>query len=338
MMTSVTTAPTRPREHGRSWRVGLIDRWAAAWNHALAVYYRAKGGWFLTPRLGRAGMALVWGLFLAGTGLGVAAYPGATEVQCDWFTCHYRLLERMGGSPFEGFNHALGTFFLALTCAIVPAMLALALLWTFVQGLRGQLRTAPRGATLANTWHNGVIAMLVITPLGPEGLVRIRFLTRVYILWRHRALIATVLGVIAAVIVSQHVLRPIFWWLGPWLHWAMQLILVGLWCLVAAVWLVNLAAFATLQEVTFSPHRSAVGPNWRLVSVIMIVAMVITPVIVSRLYFSSFDRLSYHDENTLSVVSAPLILLALGPVFTALNYLAAQAVFQLRARHLPFGG
>ena len=308
----------------------ILASWRVSWDHALARYYRARPRWTLTPRLGALGVGLVWGLGLSGTALGVALYPEATHVTCDWFSCHYPLLER--STPFEVVSQ-----FLTWVLMFVPCLIMLGAFGLAVRALvRGQRRGGPRGPLIATAWHNGVIQLLTITPLGPQGLVRVRFLARLYGLWQQRALIAMLLGVVATYFLSLHILYPIFWWLGPWRQWAVQIGLVLLWSGAVAVWGVTLAAYATLNEVTYNPKPGGLTPNWSSVSMLVLIGMVLTPIVVAIVNFQLWGALSYHDANTLAVVSAPVILILVGLVYAVINYRLAGWIFRLRLRYTTF--
>lgn len=315
----------------RQWIAGRVAPWRADWDHALARYYRARGRRGLPPRLAAAGILAVWGILLIGTGLGVSLYPQATDVRCDWFTCYYPVAYT--GHPFYRFAAVVGEVLGFCLCSLPPLLLVAAVLTTFVRGLRGRLRRGPHGPQIATGWQNGMTALLSITPLGPDGLVRVRFLTRVDRLWRQRAWIAMILGVIASYFVSLHVLYPIFWWLGPWRQWAAQLALVLLWCAAVVVWMLALAALSTLQEVTYHPERMVLGLHWSSIPALAMFGMGLTPIGVAVLHFQSRGYLSYHDANTLSVTSAPIIMILVGGAYIGINYWLACRVFRLRLRH-----
>ncbi len=323
----------------REWFAGRFAPWFVAWNHALARYYRARGRRELPPRLAAAGILAVWGVLLIGTGLAVGLYPRATDVSCDWYACHYPLVDY--NHPFYKLTSALGQLLAFGLCGLPPLLLVAAVLTTFVRGLRERFRGGPRGPQIATGWHNGMVALLSITPLGSDGLVRIRFLARVDRLWRQRAWIAMILGAIAAYFVSLHVLYPIFWWLGPWRQWAAQLVLVVLWCIAAVIWLLALAALATLQEVTYYPQRMGPGGHWSAIAGLAMVGMVLTPILVATLNFQlrialNQGYISYHDANTLSATSAPVIMILVGAAYIAINYILARQVFRLRLRRQTF--
>jgi hypothetical protein len=308
----------------------LLSPWRAAWDHALAAYYRGQVAPRRFPRLEAAAAFLVWGVFLGGTALGVAVYPQATDVTCDWFACYY---------PLAGIDHPLETLLGSLAnllmigyCLLPPALLLSAVVLFF-----RRRRSYRLPLTLASGWSNGATALLAITPLGPEGLVRVRFLTRLYGFWRRRALIAVILGAVATVIVSWHVLWPIFWWLGPWGQWSGQLILTALWCLAAVAWMVNLAAHSTLEEVTFTNRPAFFQFDWHALPTLTTIGSLITPPLLGRLYFSTHVFLGYHDANALSVIIAPPIMLVTGAVFAAINYVLAGWILKARIAELTTG-
>ncbi len=308
-------------------REKFADRWRRSWNHALARYYRCQPGWALSPRAGAIGIALVWGTFLIGTALGVALYPQATAVQCDRFTCYYPL-----GTTWT--IYSMWTNALAMALCIGPLIILLILIPAalIIRWRRGRPLMAPAGATIANSWHNGVIDLLTILPMAGGDLIRIRFLSQLWRLWQQRALVAMGIGVLAAVVVSQHVLFPIFWWLGPWRQWAVQLVLVLLWSAVAVSALIAWTAFATLNEVTSSVQAALV--SWAWIGQGMFAAMLFAPILLLGQIWAALDMfpLQYHDRNVLYTVLGPLALLALALAFAVLNYLLAQGIFRLRLR------
>ncbi len=305
----------------------LLSPWRAAWNHALAAYYRGQTAPCRFLHLEAAAARLVWGLFLGGTALGVAAYPQAADVTCDWFACHYPLTRI--GHPLETVIGMLTSLLMIGYCLLPLALLLIAVVLFF-----RRRRSYRSPLTLASGWSNGATALLAITPLGPEGLVRVRFLARLYGFWRRRALIAVILGAVATVIVSWHILWPIFWWLGTWGQWSAQLILVALWCLAAVAWMVNLAAHSTLEEVTFTNHPALFQLDWRALPALTTIGSLITPPLLGRLYFSTHVFLGYHDANALSVIIAPPIMLVTGVVFAAINYALAGWILKARIAEL----
>lgn len=309
-----------------------LASWCAAWNHALTAYYRNQAALRRLPRLEAAAALLVWGLFLGGTALGVAVYPQATDVTCDWFACYYPLTRI--GHPLETVLGSLANMLMVGYCLLPLALPVIAVVLFFRRRRRGYRMPL----TLASGWSNGVTALLAITPLGTEGLVRVRFLARLYGFWRRRALIAVILGTVAVVIVSWHVLWPIFWWLGPWGQWSGQVILTALWCAAAVAWLVNLAAHATLEEVTFSDRPTFFQAGWHTVPRLTTIGSLITPPLLGRLYFSTHVFSGYHDANALSVIIAPPIVLVTGVVFAAINYTLAGRILKTRLQHAPEAG
>lgn len=342
MATGATTLRAPARAPGADRRPPLLARWREAWNHALADYYRTRAGWALTPWLGALGIVLVWGIFLGGLGLAVAAYPQATDVRCDWLQCRYPLLEP-GGALWafnEGFRSLVVSLVALLGLAVLCLLPPLAVLLTVLRLSSGRLRRALHGGTegalLAKSWHNGAMALLVITPLGAEGLVRIRFLARLYGLWRQRALIAMLIGVLATLILSQHVGYPIFWWLGPWGHWGAQLLLVLLWSGAAVAWLAMFAAHATLQEVSYMAERRPFAPGWPGIPFLTWLTTILLPFMIGYAWWSQLGPLSAHDRNALLTLSAPLIMGLVGTAATAWNYALAQSVFKLRLRYARF--
>ena len=60
--------------------------------------------------------------------------------------------------------------------------------------------------------------------------------------------------------------------------------------------------------------------------------MILTPIVVGILHFQARGALSYHDANTLAVVSAPVILILVGALYVGINYALANWVFRLRLR------
>jgi hypothetical protein len=61
--------------------------------------------------------------------------------------------------------------------------------------------------------------------------------------------------------------------------------------------------------------------------------MGLTPIGVAVLHFQSRGYLSYHDANTLSVTSAPIIMLLVGGPTIGINYWLACRVFPPAQRH-----
>ncbi|MBN1967674.1 MAG: hypothetical protein JW910_23660 [Anaerolineae bacterium] len=315
----------------RRWSV--LGRWREAWDHALAVYFRAQVGAGMTPWLGALGIMLVWGLALGGTALLVLAYPQAVDVVCDQQTntCTYPML---AAEPFATF----GSIHAALTGEFPWLYMLAAVTFFLASGLplRSGKRSRPipsnhwRNRPLGQAWKTGTIETLLITPPGGDGLMRILLLTRLYPLWQRRDLLVMVAGMWAGVLVGYHVIVPVFWWLGPWGNWGMLLLLTLLLCGLGLVVHVNTTTHLLLNEaLTMSGER---GGMWRLLyfasvvfELLVIFAMFITPLMLV---------LVTTDLNDVVVPLAMLVaLLAIGLALTGfalVYYVAAQMTLRIR--------
>lgn len=329
----MTTSASALHPRTRRRRPEFLALWREAWQHELCRLFRAKPRWSLTPGLAGAAILVVWALFIGGTGLAVAAYPEATHVECDWFTCHYRMLEQID-HPLETLPGLVSSLLFGSMCLILPGLLLILSAWSVVRIVRGRAQFRFRGITLASAWHNDVITLLTLTPPAPDGLVRIRLLCRLNGIWRQRALIALVFSVLATYFVSVHVVYPIFWWLGPWQQWGAQLLLVLLWGGAVVVGLIWLVTLQLLSEVGYQSDRGLVGGGWQTLVPAGVLLALGSVIGLSRLHMLSFENLRYHDANVHAVVSMPLILILTAAPLSALNYALAQAVFHYRTNHL----
>ncbi|GEM_PF-3316862 len=335
-MATTATLHSRSGLAGLPRWLALRDRWRASWDHALMQYYRARHRPGMTPWLGMMGILLIWGLLLLGTGLGVAAYPQAADVYCDRQGCHY---------PLSGSSHPLWSLNLALSGIVAFAFLVMSFLVPLLLVLLGvlrifagrlwQRRPDPGKLYLARAWDSGVMPLLVITPPGPAGLVRVSFLTRLYGFWQRRALIAMGIGSMATLFVSEYVVRPTFWWLGPWRQWAVQLLLVLLWSGALVVWLIALAALNTLRDVA-GPEQWFSFSLWQAAPALLALVLVVVVVPVSTRLLSLPGSLfpDEHDRVLTAALLMPLLAIGWGALFAVLNYVMAQALFVLRLRRM----
>ncbi|MBN1967673.1 MAG: hypothetical protein JW910_23655 [Anaerolineae bacterium] len=331
---SATPAP-RARWHP-------LATWQAAWRHPLAAYYRARAKPWLTPWLGRIGLAVVWALFLGGTGLAVAVYPTATDVQCAGLGCRYPLLEPGSATYafYAAYDELSALIVLSVACLLPAFGLFLLTVYAVYKGTRGTLKLDPVGAHLATGWANGAVALLAITPLGAAGVVRIRFMDRIYHAWHNRLALGCVAGALAAVIVSRHVIYPVFWWLGPWGQWAVQLLLVLLWLAVGIIWIVVFQAMSLLAEVTYPvrQHSRPLLPGWQTIGSVMSALTVLVPLLWMIVAGEWADRNlePFYRVDAAMTVIVPGVLLVCGPVIAAAYYQVAQVIFRLRLRVTNF--
>jgi hypothetical protein len=334
-MTATDTTSTAVQTPAQSARLpGFMRELRRLWRHPVTRYYRRHILPALPNRLAAIGIGLIWGTFLIGGTLAVAAYPQATDVSCDWWGCAYPL----GGinNPLYGFNQLLDdAIILMLVLGLIGLVLAV-MGRSFIRGMRGDWQPDVGGSrSLATSWQNGVMDLLTLTPVIDRELLHIRLLCRLYAMWQRRAWFVMVYGALVTLVVANHIVYPIFWWLGPWRHWAAQLLLVLVWGVNIGVWAAAFGLFGLLSEVAYVPSGSRSVFNWSGVPMLVITLMVIMPLLVllwSNVFFWTLAQSSYHDGNTLRTVTAPLWFGALGGAFCALNYGLSVLVYRMRLR------
>jgi hypothetical protein len=303
-------------------QVWPVDVWKRVLRHSLLSFYLHLPRRSLPARLARISVGAVWGGWLVATALAVHLYPQATDVTCSGYSCRFPLSGP--GSPLYDLNDWLGAITGLALLALLPLLGVAALLRMFVQGLRGRWTNISPPFTLASSWDTDLITLLVLTPLTPGDLIRIRVLSRLYSAWRQRAWLALGLGVGAALGVSEGVVRPPFWMLGAWQNWLVLLGIVALWGLVLGVWVMVFCVFAVLDEVTHSSQRVMPGLSWSAVTLLLFSVSVLAPPLVM------LSMTTYFNDPPEWLIQRPLVIGLLGLFLGGIDYCTAQILFRLR--------
>ena len=311
---------------------GLLAGWQEAVHHPLMSVYLQLPRHTLPPRLARRAVIGLWALWLLGTALAVILYPQATDEVCTQiYSMTYCGLPLSGiSNPLHGFNLWASRLVIFSLLVLPPVLFVGALLVTFISGLRGKrpYSRQPNRLTLAIAWGTGLIEALMITPLRPATLLRVRVLSRLYTAWRFRAWAALGLGALAAVGVSNAVVVPSYPELGGWGNWLAQLGQVALWAVALAAWMAALSVFAVLNEITQGSQQVFPGVGWSSLAAGQFVVMTTMPLLLVMHLGVRLQPISRQE------MLLPLILALMGAVMTGLNYVVAQIVFHLRLRGL----